>query len=392
MKRVDLDGRKILVIAYGHLADTMASIPALRSLRAAYPSASIHVLALESAAPILGPCPYIDELITWRDFQHKGQRVARIEKAGVLAALAWKLKQSGYDATIVFHRSNGAMRKLAAWIGTPIRAGVSNGGDGYTHAAAPGPEVESSREENSRVLDALGVEEDGGALELWTKPEDVEWATAFVGSGSGPLVGLHPGSDWSCQQWLPKRFAEVGSTLQTAARARIVITGSGAETDLEDEIAQGLANDPLRACGQTTFGQFVEVIRRLDVLVCVNSAAAAVATAVGTPAVVLLGLEDARYTGVGSSLTQILIQPKVATQGGGWCEFGRWGVLSGCNSPMCRGLGGLAAVPPAIVSAEVLKMLERSAPAPSQTAWAGGGTPAHEAGTPKRASNQVPIG
>ena len=381
MKRCELDGRKILVIVYGHVADTMASIPALRSLRAAYPSALIHVLALESAAPILGPCPYIDELITWRDFQHKGQRVARIEKAGLLAALAWKLRQSGYDATVVFHRSNGAMRKLAAWIGTP-----------FTYAAAPATEVESSREENRRVLQAMGVDEDGGALELWTNPEDVEWATAFVGSSSGPLVGLHPGSDWSCQQWLPKRFAEVGSTLQTTARARIVITGSSAETDLEDEIAQGLARDPLRACGRTTFGQFVEVIRSLDVLVCVNSAAAAVATAVGTPTAVLLGLGDARYTGAGSSRTQTLIQPNVASQGGGWCEFGRWGVLSGCNSPMCRGLGGLAAVAPAIVSAEVLKMLERCGQPQSQTAWTDGGTPAHEARTPKRAPNQVPIG
>src|SRR5207245_8846093 len=105
---------KVLVIAYGHLADTMASIPALRSLRAAYPSASIHVLALESAAPILGPCPYIDELITWRDFQHKGQRVARIEKAGGLAELAWRRKQSRYDAALVFHRSHRAMPQPAA--------------------------------------------------------------------------------------------------------------------------------------------------------------------------------------------------------------------------------------------------------------------------------------
>jgi ADP-heptose:LPS heptosyltransferase len=382
MKLVELDGRKILVIVYGHVADTMAAVPALRSLRVAYPSASIHVLALESAAPILGPCPYIDELITWRDFQHKGERVARIEKAGVLAALAWKLRQSGYEATLVFHRSNGAMRKLAEWIGAPI-----------TYVAAPGPGVESSREENRRVLSALGVEEDGGALELWTKPEDAEWAAAFVRSGSGPLVGLHPGSDWSCQQWLPKRFAEVASALQTAIGARIVITGSSAETDLESEIAQGLAEDPLRACGQTTFGQFIEVIRRLDVLVCVNSAAAAVATAVGTPAVVLLGLEDARYTGVASGRTQTLIQPKVAAQGGGWCEFGRWGVLSGCNSPMCRGLGGLAAVAPAIVSTEVLNLLGRSkVESVAVSASQNGGTQAHEAGTPKRAPNQVPIG
>src|ERR1700704_1322552 len=138
MRRVELDDRKILVIAYGHVADTMAAIPALRSLRAAYPSASIDVLALESARPILGPCPYVNNLITWQDFQHKGRPIARVEKLGVITALALKLRRSKYDATLVLHRSSGAMRKLAGLVGTPVRAGLSNGGDSYTHMAAPG--------------------------------------------------------------------------------------------------------------------------------------------------------------------------------------------------------------------------------------------------------------
>jgi ADP-heptose:LPS heptosyltransferase len=360
MNRVELNDGKILVIAYGHVADTMAAIPALRSLRAAYPSASIDVLALESARPILGPCPYIDNLITWQDFQHKGRRIARVEKLSVIASLALKLRRSGYDATLVLHRSSGAMRKLAGLIGTPVRAGLSSGGDGYTHLAAPGDAVESSRDENRRVLESIGVEEDGGALELWTSDEDKQWAAAFLGSHSGPRVGIHPGSDWSCQQWLPKRFAEVGRNLQVTAGATVIITGSSGEVELETEIAEGLAESPLRACGRTSFGQFVEIIRGLDILIGVNSAAAAVARAVGTPAVVLLGLEDARYTGISSNRHLTLIQPQMAPRGGGgWCEFGRWGVLSSCDSPMCRGLGGLAEVAPAIVAQEALKLLDR---------------------------------
>ena len=354
-----LDGKKILVITYGHVADTMAAIPGLRSLRAAFPTATIHVLGLESAQPILGPCPYIDRLITWADFQHKGQKVARLEKLGVITTLALRLKAAGYDATLVFHRSSGAMRTLAELLGSPVRAGLSQGGDDYTHPAAPGSEVESSRDENRRVLASIGVEEDGGPLELWTDPRDERWAADFLGPRSSPRVGLHPGSDWSCQQWLPKRFAEVGRILQTQAGAKVVITGSAAETELESEIAQDLL-EPLRACGQTSFGQFVEVIRRLDVLVCVNSAAAAVARAVGTPAVVLLGFEDARFTGITGDRRLVVVQAPAPVHQGGWCEFGRWGVLSGCDSPMCRGLGGLADLASAAVAEAALNLLDRA--------------------------------
>ena len=358
MKPLELGRSRILVIAYGHVADTMAAVPALRSLRAAYPNATIELLSLESAEPILGPCPYVDRLITWRDFQRKGSRGARLEKLSVIAALALKLRKNGYDATLVFHRSSGAMRKLAALVGSPVRVGVSWGGDGYTHPVPHGSDVESSREENRRVLAAIGVEEDGGAMELWTNATDAEWAGKLIADLPGPRVGIHPGSDWACQQWLPDRFAEVGRRLQAAAGASIVITGVKGETELEHEIVQGLAREPLRTCGLTTFGQFVEIIKQLDLLISVNSAAAAIARAVGTPAVVLLGFEDPRYTGLTSSRLLEVVQPVTSSPEGGWCEFGRWGVLSGCDSPICRGLGGLGRLEPSVVTEKALALLE----------------------------------
>ena len=381
MESANLDHKKILVISYGHLADTMAAIPGLRSLRAALPSARIHVLALDSARPILAGCPYIDQLITWRDFQHKGSRFARAEKLALIAALGLRLRSHQYDATLVFHRSAGAMRRLAVAIGSPIRAGIDYGGDGYTHPVPADSSAGSSRAENRRVLAAIGVQEDGGPVELWTQASDEALAEEMVGGQPHPRIGLHPGSDWSCQQWHPRAFAQVGRDLQALTSARIVITGAPGEEDLEAEIAAGLPEPPIRACGRTTFGQFVEVVRRLDVLICVNSAAAAVARTVGTPAVVLLGLEDARYTEAFDGNSVRVVQPQ-ATVTGGWCEFGRWGVLSGCNSPICRGLGGLGALDPQVVVRSALDLLADPVR----------GTRAQIFGTEPAPVHQVPIG
>lgn len=331
---------RVLVIVYGHVADTLVSVPALRSLRRALPRARLEVLCLRSVAPVLRGCPYVDELVAWDDFKRKHGRRARLEKAAQLARLGVRLRARRYDAALVLHRSFRALRRLAVLSGAAVTAGVSDGGDGYSHPASPAAGgVESPREENRRVLRALGIEEDGGPLELWPTPEERTAARRLVGEAH-PLIGLHPGSDWSCQQWLPARFAAVGVALQRAG-ARVVITGSAAERRLQEEIAAGLDEEPVRCAGRTSLGELVAVIQQLDMLVCVNSAAAAIARAVGTPAVLLLGPEDPRLLGLtGGERVQVL-QAGSRLQPGSWCELGRWGVLSGCESPICRGLGGL---------------------------------------------------
>lgn len=354
-----LDGGRVLVVIYGHVADTMAAVPGLRSLRKAYPRARIEALVIEASSPVVRGCPYIDELLTWRDFQLKGTRFARLEKSATLGALGWRIRQRGYDAVLIFHRSFRAVRRLAAVSGARVRAGVSDGRDGYTHSAPPPEGVHSSRDENRRVLEAIGVEEDGGPMEIWTTSQDEAAADRLLaGSGAGPLIGLHPGSDWSCQQWLPERFGAVGRALQARIGATIVVTGSASERPLQEGIAEQLAEAPVRAAGATSLGELVAMVRRLDLIICVNSAPAAIARAVGTRAVVLMGPEDPRLTGLEPGGLLGLIQPGHRLAPGSWCEFGRWGVLSGCESPMCRAISGLDQLDPADVTAAAMKLLE----------------------------------
>jgi ADP-heptose:LPS heptosyltransferase len=353
-----LDGRRILVVIYGHVADTMAAVPGLRSLRRAYPRARIEALVIEASEPVLLGCPYVDEVLTWKDFRLKGTRLARLEKSASLGALGWRIRQRGYDAVLIFHRSFRAIRRLAAVSGASVRAGVSDGRDGYTHCLPPPEGVHSSRDENRRVLESIGVKDDGGPLELWTTSQDQVAADRLLADPRGGLViGLHPGSDWSCQQWLPESFGAVGRALQARLGARIVITGSASELSLQEGIAAELAEAPVRAAGATSLGELVAVIRRLDLIICVNSAPAAIARAVGTRAVVLMGPEDPRLTGLQPGSRLDIMQPGNRLAPGSWCEFGRWGVLSGCESPMCRAISGLDQLDPADVTAAATRLL-----------------------------------
>jgi ADP-heptose:LPS heptosyltransferase len=310
-------------------------------------------------APLLAPCPYIDELIAFDDFRFKGTRWSRGEKAATIVWLAGRLRRRGYDSVVVLHRSFRAMRTLARLVGAEVTCGVTDGSDGYTHGVPLPAGIESSREENRRVLERFGIAEDGHPTELWTTDQDRRRAAVLLGDDHGPLVALHPGSDWSCQQWLPERFAEVGAALQRQLGARIVLTGSAAETGLQEEIAGLLPTPPVRLAGRTTFGELVEVIRRLDLIVCVNSAPAAIADALGIPSIVLMGPEDPRLTDARTGPGRLVVRSSPELPPGGWCEFGRWGVLSGCESPICRGLAGLGAVQSATVIAGAASLMSQ---------------------------------
>ena len=353
----DPGSARVLVTVYGHIADTMAAIAALRSLRRAWPRAHIDVLVLRSAAPLLARCPYVDDVIEWTDFRYKGSRLSRPEKAVSVAALAAKLRPRRYGTVLVLHNSSPPMRLLSRLLGAPVRAGMSRGGDAFTHPAAPANDIESSRDENARVLAAVGVAMDAEPVELWPATGAARQAALLLGDAHMPLIGIHPGSDWSCQQWLPDRFAAVARRLQDQTGATIVVTGSANEVALQEEVAAGLPSSTLRLAGRTDFDTFVEVIRRLDLLISVNSAAAAVAGAVQTANLILLGPEDGRHTDTGSGGLRRVLQPGGSRAPGSWCELGRWGVLSGCESPMCRGVGGLDQLQPDAVAAEALDML-----------------------------------
>jgi ADP-heptose:LPS heptosyltransferase len=340
--------RRILVTAYGHTADTLPAGPCLAALRSSYPDARIELLVVKEVADLWRACPYIDAVRVMRDFKRKGTRLGRLEQVWRLAQLTLRLR-GRFDMVIVLHARSKFFGYLAYLSGAACRVGYrdDSAAQCFTHEAVPYEGIVSFREENRRIMQALGITVDNRHLEMWPTPEARAEADQLLGavSASGPLIGVHPGSHWACQRWPNQRWAAVADALTEAYGAQIVITGSSEERELAEDIASQMHSTPLIATGKTSIPGFGEIVRQCHVLFCVNSAASQVALAMKTPVVNLVGLEPLTWTepeaGEDMSIVRQCTESSTA-----WCPLGVWGRLSQCQRSDHVGLAGLEAIEP----------------------------------------------
>jgi ADP-heptose:LPS heptosyltransferase len=130
------------------------------------------------------------------------------------------------------------------------------------------------------LLAAHGIESD---------PTDLALARPSVPSPAPGAVVVHPGAAFPARRWPPDRFAVVASNL-VAAGHRVVVTGSPAERDLAETVATtaGLPDDAVLA-GRTDLVTLAALVADAVLVVCGDTGVAHLATAYGTPSVVLFG-------------------------------------------------------------------------------------------------------
>ncbi len=354
--------RRILVTAYGHIADVLPSGPALHALRETYPQARITVLAVRYVKEMLEACPYVDEVLIFEDFKHKGSRRGKIEQLLTLAQLTPRL-YGRFDMVLVLHARSRFLSRLAWLSGAKVRAGFLDVASPrmLTHPARPFEGIASFRDENRRVLEAVGITSMSESLELWPSPRDQEVVSTFLKehqiADDDVLIGLHPGSHWTCQQWKAQEWASVANELVARYKARIIITGTDDERELAEAIiSQMTAKEvpPIDATGRTSILQFAALLARMNLLICVNSAASQVGLAVGTPTLNLVGYENPVWT------APLKTEPMTIIRGCDdsnaveyWCPYHVWGRLSQCHRAECVGIGGLSLITPAMVLRQV---------------------------------------
>ncbi|MBA8824856.1 ADP-heptose:LPS heptosyltransferase [Saccharopolyspora lacisalsi] len=108
------------------------------------------------------------------------------------------------------------------------------------------------------------------------------------GSHPGAVI-VHPGASHVARQWPPERFARVARRLAERGH-EVVITGSSGERELADRVAV-YAKLPRTSvlAGRTGMGELAALVSRARLVVCADTGIAHVATAFGTPSVVLFG-------------------------------------------------------------------------------------------------------
>ena len=249
---------RVLVLRALGLGDLLTAVPALRGIRRAHPDHHVTLATPEYLAPLALASGAVDDVLPARGLEP----VAAPFRPEVAVNLHGRGPQS--------HRLLRALR--------PDRLiGFRN--DDAGHAAGPAwcpAEHEVARW--CRMLAAHGIAADPGDLALPPPPTDVPGC-----------VVVHPGAAHPRRRWPAERFAAVARSLAWAGE-RVVVTGGADEVDLARAVV-GAAGLPAEAvlAGRTDVAALAGLVAAARLVVCGDTGVAHVATAFGTPSVVLFG-------------------------------------------------------------------------------------------------------
>lgn len=243
------------------LGDFCCAVPAWKALRRAFPHHRLVLAAPAWQRPLLDLCPWIDDLDPVADLDGPAPVTRR-------ADLAVNLHGRGPASTRLLEAT--APARLLAFADAP-------------HPHPLRPRWRADQHEVSRwcrLVRHLGIEADETDLALEPPRREPPIPLATV---------LHPGASTRSRRWPPERWAAVARALATEGH-RVAITGADAEQDLVAEISEhaGLGPDADLA-GRTDLIDLAALVAGARLVVSGDTGTAHLASAYGTPSVVLFG-------------------------------------------------------------------------------------------------------
>jgi ADP-heptose:LPS heptosyltransferase len=237
------------------LGDLLTGVPALRALRRAYPDHHLVLAAPAALAPLAELTGAVDETV---DTAPLVPLDPRLHGADVAVNLHGRGPQS--------HRILLAARPRRLIAFSP--SGV------IWHAG----EHEVVRW--CRLLEESGIPAD---------PRDLRIAAPDADSPAPGATVIHPGAASAARRWPAERWAAVARAEREQGRD-VVVTGSAGERALAEHVASraGLPSSAVLA-GRTSLLELAALVAAAGRLACGDTGVAHLATAFGTPSVVLFG-------------------------------------------------------------------------------------------------------
>jgi ADP-heptose:LPS heptosyltransferase len=256
------DGRpRLLVLRALGLGDFLTGVPALRALRRACPEHELVLAAPRALEPLVGLAGVADQLL----------------HTPTLEPLRWSGPPP--ELAVNLHGRGPQSHEVLAKVGH--RQIAAFGCEKAEHVGPTWREDEHEVRRWCRMLEeSLGVD---------TDPRDLGLAPPVTPAAAREALVIHPGAAYPSRRWPPERFAEV-ARWAVAEGHSVVLTGGPDEVDLADHVrvSAGLRAEALLA-GRTSLLELAAQISAARLVVCGDTGVAHLATAFGTPSVLLFG-------------------------------------------------------------------------------------------------------
>jgi len=256
----EADVRKIAVYRANAIGDYIFALPALDALRAAYPDAEIVLLGAAWHARFLTGRP------------------GPVDRVIELPADPDALRAEGFDLGIQLHGGGATSNPVVAGLGARITAGLRAEGapplDRWIRYVYYQPEVFRYLE----VVGLVGAPPVGYRPMLALTDDDRKEAAAVVPRQARPMVALHPGATDARRRWPADRFSAVGDALS----ADILITGTGSERALVEQVARDMRRPARTLVDELSLGGLAALYERCAVVISNDTGPVHLAEAVGT--------------------------------------------------------------------------------------------------------------
>jgi len=314
-RRADISSRRferILLIKPSSLGDVVHALPVLHALRARFAEARIDWLIASSLAELIDGHPAVNHAVRF-----DRQRFGRIGLSPRITAEFLRfladLRRRRYDLVIDLQ---GLFRSgfLARATGSDVRVGMHEAREGaglfYTHRA---PECDRDAHAVDRCLSIgqlLGFPDAPACFDLALPNAIVDEAERLLRTAGAKaddlLVAMVPGARWETKRWPVERFARVVDILHESPGVRCVLLGGESERGLCRQIVLQSERPAVDLSGHTGLRLLAAVLSRADVVLCHDSGAMHLATAMGRPLVCLVGPTNPRRTGPYRRETDVL--------------------------------------------------------------------------------------
>jgi len=249
------------------LGDLLTVVPALRGLRRAHPDHRLVLAAPAPLAELVALTGAVDELLPTPG----------------LAPLAVPAPELAVNLHGQGPRSTAILRDLGP--GTLLT---------HAHPEHPGVPGLSWRADLHEVARWCRLLASAG---IGCDPADLGLARPDGPSPAPGAVVVHPGAGFPARQWPAARYATVARELARGGRP-LVVTGDPGQRALARRVAEGAGlPDGAVLAGRTSLGQLAALVAEAALVVCGDTGIAHLATAYGTPSVVLFGPVAPRHWG-----------------------------------------------------------------------------------------------
>jgi ADP-heptose:LPS heptosyltransferase len=249
----------VLVLRALGIGDMLVAVPALRGLRRAFPDRRLVLAAPAWLSPLV-------ELTGCVDLLAPTPR---------LGTLRW----SGPDLAVNLH--GAGPQSIEDLMATEPGELLTHRHDAFGDLAGP-DWVEELHEARRwcQLLEWHGIA---------AAPTDLDIDRPVSASAVPGAVVVHPGASMPTRRWPAARFAEVATQL-AADGHRVVVTGSADERPLAAEVAAGAGlPDSSVLAGRLALAELAAVVADAALVISNDTGVGHLATAYGTPSVLLFG-------------------------------------------------------------------------------------------------------